>query len=180
MGFPEDWDALGLVAIGLNNPQPFGGQSLAAPKLHIATALTKSMWWFGTLPAVFPTVGLCAVGFLALPQSRRIAKVRWRHIGRIAFYSLAIGAIPITMHLLLPFAQVFFNTRLNPNAILAYSNIAIILFMIVWWSVATQHYLKMHHAWGVGLAVTIIAALLAGVLLVGTGWIFQVVYKYSL
>ena len=108
---------------------------------------------------------LTAGGFAALPQSRRMAKVRWSHIARVMIYGLG---------LLLPFVtlMVIANTLGGRIMYVLLLNIAgacaalVLPMEVAWWSSATSRYLKMRHGWGVGLVAVLMASLFAALLLI--------------
>lgn len=107
------------------------------------------------------TAFFSAAAFALLPQSRREAKVRWRHIIRVFLYSLALVLLLPTFFVLSRIAIFLFNSFggwLEQFAI--WSLVCIPLILVIWWSVATRRYLKMRHAWGVGAAVVVVAVLL--------------------
>jgi hypothetical protein len=117
--------------------------------------------WGALLPVVV-VVLLCPAGFLALPVSRRRAKVRYAHIHRVTLYSMTF--------LLLPMCGLFTDSplsmasRYSPivwalrGAVLG-ASLGFPVVLVVWWSCATGRYLKIAHAWGVGLAVVLMAFL---------------------
>jgi len=109
---------------------------------------------------------LCAAGFAALPISRRRAKVRWGHIVRVLAYGfgwfvplIALGMIgeALSRQYRLPALADLGAALLALALAAAWSHLP---FLVIWWSTATGRYLKMHHPWGVGLAVVVIAGLL--------------------
>ena len=110
-----------------------------------------------------------------LPQSRRRAKVHWRHILRIMLYALVV--VPVVAYLCLLTGQVAFlqYRLLTANDVypwfITFAIWPIALF--IWWGTATSRYLKMRHPWGVSAAVVIIAFL--AVMLINT---LQVIWPY--
>lgn len=105
-------------------------------------------------------VTLCPLAFMALPQSLRKAKVRWQHLFRIALYSSLI-IIPLMgwyIH-----SQIFRLRSVTYSSwqlqvwIMRGSLIYVLTGMIIWWSLAAKHYLKLPHAWGVGAAMVVLA-----------------------
>lgn len=106
---------------------------------------------------------LCPLGFVLLPESRRVAKVRREHLFRITLYSLAFMAVIM--------AWITYGLVLGSGYAVPSMHIRIVCLLIlpllqwVWWSVATDKYLKIPHAWGVGASVVVIAYLLGPVLL---------------
>jgi hypothetical protein len=102
----------------------------------------------------------CGAGFAALPISRRIAKVRWIHVHRITMYGLALLAPTVLLAMvgLALDAQPRELPLILGRAILGLAFLAAVGYVpaqIVWWSTATGRYLRMPHAWGVGLAVVV-------------------------
>jgi len=111
---------------------------------------------------------ICPLGFLALPQSRKEAKVRWGHIARIFVYSagpwvvltaLALWSGPESLN-----GQRGGTPWLADRIVLG-TMVAAPAFCLAWWSFAAGRYLKMRHAWAVGGSVTIMAGLGAAVLI---------------
>ncbi|MDY7109611.1 MAG: hypothetical protein SYC29_13335 [Planctomycetota bacterium] len=109
---------------------------------------------------------LSASGFVTLPVSRRRARVRWAHIGRILLYGLGWFVPVIALTLLgvalsemhrLPVLPGLGRLLIVLAAVALWSHLP---FLVIWWSTATGRYLKMRHPWGVGLAVVAMAGLL--------------------
>jgi hypothetical protein len=103
----------------------------------------------------------CGLSFAALPITRRRCKVRWAHIVRVTLYGyvlvvpavvLSVAAMPMTM------AEIPAGALVAPLAAVAWG--ALPLLAVIWWTAAARRYLRMPHAWGVGLAVTVIGILL--------------------
>ena len=97
---------------------------------------------------------LSPVGFLALPISRRVCKVRWRHVARIWIYSLPLIALPIGGEFGLQilsgtYWNSFGGKLLTGNLLLGITG----LLLIFWWGFASQRYLKMQWPWLVAIAV---------------------------
>ncbi len=106
---------------------------------------------------------LCTpIGFLLLPISRRRAKVRWSHIVRITVYSLVLF-VYLFMYALLRFG--FLRDYWWVSAGPLYRELQHLvlwvtpLLLLIWWSFAISRYLKMSHAWGVGLAIVVMGVL---------------------
>jgi hypothetical protein len=102
------------------------------------------------------TVLGCPLGFILLPISRRVAKVRWRHVLRISLYSLLLAAFPLAI-------DIYAQLR-EPRSIQSLS-IADIMLMLglaaaaAWWGFAIHRYLRMRHAWLVAAYVILFAFL---------------------
>jgi len=103
----------------------------------------------------------CGLAFLALPVSRRKAKIRWRHIVRIAIYGTVLTivlanvhtiAVAMTATLTSGHRWVWGASELAPWFFVGHS--------IVWWCVAASRYLRMEHGWGVGIAAVVIGMML--------------------
>lgn len=109
--------------------------------------------------ALFPGIPLA---FLLMPVSRHVAKVRLEHIFRVLLYSLFL---PVTVFCLLVmlFSAGTFVSMLEPicywmgKVLFTY---ATWIALIVWWALATKHYLKMLHGWIVALLFALIVMLL--------------------
>lgn len=94
---------------------------------------------------------LSPVGFLALPISRRVCKVRWRHVARIWIYSLPLIALPIAAEFAQQIQRWISWWFLEGNLLLALTG----LLLIIWWGHASRHYLKMQWPWLVAVAVVV-------------------------
>lgn len=105
---------------------------------------------------------LCAAGFVTLPVSRRRAKVRWRHIARIAVYGWTL-VVPAILFLLVSRAlehrdhEILMSLSAGCRWIGGGLTVVVVPLTFVWWSLATGRYLKINHAWAVGLAVVFLA-----------------------
>ena len=94
---------------------------------------------------------LSPVGFLALPISRRICKVRWRHVARIWIYSLPLIALPIAADFAKQIQRWISWWFLEGNLLLGLTG----LLLIIWWGYASRRYLKMQWPWLVAVAVVV-------------------------
>ena len=99
---------------------------------------------------------LCPLAFMALPQSLRKAKVRWQHLVRIALYSWPIIVPPLGLYIR------NWNGGWNfpwwlPQWLIPCSLIYVLTGLILWWSLAAKYYLKLPHAWGVGISMVVLA-----------------------
>jgi len=110
------------------------------------------------LISLFPILllGLFPVGFVLLPKSRRIARVRWQHIARITLYGMLIFWVPLlTLMLAYPTGtgnwSLQFQTTLNWLGLCCF--IAVPAALFVWWRYAIGYYLKMPHARGISASV---------------------------
>jgi hypothetical protein len=115
------------------------------------------------LPLLLGTTLLCPAGFLALPVSRRRAKVRAAHIHRVTLYSLTLLLLPVGALVIGPLYVRLMGRFGAPDPMpgpVVMAVYSLPLLLVVWWSCATGRYLRMRHAWGVGLAVVIIAVLI--------------------
>ncbi|MCH7573256.1 MAG: hypothetical protein IH891_10110, partial [Planctomycetes bacterium] len=92
---------------------------------------------------------LCPVGFLALPISRRVCKVRWRHVARIWIYSFPLIALPIGADFARQILSWYFRHYINGDLLLGLTG----LLLIIWWGYASRRYLKMQWPWLVAVAV---------------------------
>ena len=103
---------------------------------------------------------ICGVAFVMLPMTRRIAKVRASHVVRVTLYGYGL-LLPTAV--LTTLMLVMYEIAL-PGAALAIPLVVLAWLMlpaleVMWWSVATSHYLKMRHPWGIGVAVVILSLL---------------------
>ncbi len=94
---------------------------------------------------------LSPVGFLALPISRRVCKVRWRHVARIWSYSLPLIALPIAAEFAKQILRWISWWFLEGDLLLGLTG----LLLILWWGHASHHYLKMQWPWLVAMAVVV-------------------------
>jgi hypothetical protein len=108
----------------------------------------------------------CPLGFVALPHTRKQAKVRWGHIARIFAYSLGGGAIMVA--LILWSGQDRLKVQVGGNPWLAGRIVEVtivwcMLFLSTWWYFAASRYLRMPRAWIPVTAVIVMAGLAASV-----------------
>jgi hypothetical protein len=103
---------------------------------------------------------LLPTSFILLPASRRRAKVRWRHIGRVAMYSLAFPAFVLTVLIaavgLMSIPQ---TVGWVPDATWKLPTLLWLLLPLWWWA-AIKRYLRMPHALAVAFLMTLMIALL--------------------
>lgn len=107
------------------------------------------------------TLAFSTLAFAALPQTRRRYKIRWSHVVRIAAYAAALLIVPafiFVMHgqvnrILLRSAS--FDLRWLFLSCFVYWPI----WLVAWWSAASRLYLRIPHAWGVGIGVVIVGML---------------------
>jgi hypothetical protein len=134
--------------------------------------LTRSYWAPGRFaaswasherPALFCGVffAVCPLVFLALPISRRRAKVRWGHITRITCHGGSHLAFAAAIILALGTAR---RLEITPwwaeNVLGSIEGPVFILFCVgigVWWVAAIRRYPRMEHGWGVAAAVAVTA-----------------------
>ena len=101
-------------------------------------------------------VALCPLAFMVLPQSLRKAKVRWQHLARVALYSSLIIVPPLGLYMRNGNGGWNFHWWL-PQWLVPCSLIYMLTGLIIWWSLAAKHYLKLPHAWGVGVSMVVLA-----------------------
>ena len=106
---------------------------------------------------VLCTLLAAPIGFVLLPASRRIAKVRWRHVMRIAMYGSLLCLIPIAFDIYDQMQSIRRNWTNEASMVMA---LATGIMAVCWWAAATREYLRMPHAWAVGLYVVCFAYLL--------------------
>lgn len=108
------------------------------------------------------------LGFMLLPMSRRRAKVRWRHIGRVTIYSLFLpiaivypASILIVLALTVPGME-----RLGWQLSLLLTNTVLWIALLLWWIFAIRNYLKIPRGWLVAPVLAFITLLLTSVFVV--------------
>lgn len=100
---------------------------------------------------------LSPLGFMALPVSRRRAKVRLVHVARVMLYSfMLVFLVPIVL-----VAGKLFDTARSLFWVV--DDISGLLFWCspvlaaIFWQAATRRYLRMDHSWGVAIATALIS-----------------------
>jgi hypothetical protein len=167
--------------------EPLGTYSVPTRLGRFPMASPDRMTWFvvrESLRRAAPFALLqviAAIAFLALPISRRRAKVQWRHIARVGVYGLSLAAAMtciafvtfLTGHMDAGGGAGSIVRLVNDvlTAIFPFAMLALAPAHVVWWSLATSRYLKMPHAWGVGFAVVLIGTLAAVLILAAAGWL---------
>jgi hypothetical protein len=102
----------------------------------------------------------CGLSFAALPFTRRRCKVRWSHLVRVTLYGYVLGVPALLLSLAampMAVAEMRAGALVEPLAAVAWG--ALPFMAVAWWAAATSRYLRMPHAWGVGLAVVVIGIL---------------------
>ncbi len=100
--------------------------------------------------------------FLLLPASRRRAKVRWAHIGRIVAYG---AVLPVAM-LTVGWIGVFSPGQLFSFLGMAVAMITAVVFCFVFWMAAIHRYLRIPNAWAVALSMVFFGVLIPPVVIV--------------
>lgn len=107
----------------------------------------------------------CAAAYVVLPVSRRVAKVRWIHIFRIAMYGLALIGLIAALEMVGTVLLAVGSTTWPPlvvNILVGVMTVAGFAFfpgLLVWWSTASGHYVRMHYPWAIGASVTVLGLL---------------------
>ena len=140
--------------------QPIGPGRQKNP--FIRSIFPSLLAWIGSMAVSL----VLPVGFILLPISRRRAKVRWEHFGRVTAYSLIIPSLLASSFLV---CGVIAYLRLewsdNAMAVAKWMNILLpVPLLIIWWAAAAKRYLRMSHAW----LISILLALLAMLMLAST------------
>ncbi len=130
-------------------------------------------WKFDPIPFVVPsalylglavTLAVCIpLAFILLPVSRRRAKVRWRHIWRVAVYTSCV-ALSLVFILFLA-AMVVFLIPGSLDRITTYLLVAGFLPTVaitVSWAVAIRRYLRMPHGWAIVVLFSVLSVLAVG------------------
>ncbi len=138
------------------------GRRWEQPGLPGPVGMTMLICGFPALVA-----SLCPAFFRLLPQTRRKAKVHWRHIIRVALYSAPFVIAPLLCAIL---GNVYRHWAGWSHDIL-FGRLAWIAFLltplvlVVWWWAAARRYLKMPHAFGVAVcavATSFLVVMLCG------------------
>ena len=135
------------------------------------------MLTFSLFVAAF--IGL-PITFVLLPASRKRAKVRWSHIGRVWVYSWFIPFTVLYLAGAIFFVAMWFDALDDPAQIAFMPWLAAVVpwaLLVGHWTFAIRNYLKMPHALGVVLLMGLLCVLVAGgaafwatELMRGAGW----------
>ncbi len=120
-------------------------------------------YWLQLPPGLLLVMAMhacCGLAFAALPITRRRCKVRWSHIVRVTLHGYALFFGPFAMAIMAVGAQEVPLPSGIPMTLAILTWLLLVPSEVCWWSVATSTYLRMPHAWGVGIAVVMIGALL--------------------
>ncbi len=133
-----------------------------ATPLDFVTGFWMDYWtaWKMVFLFVLTAHTVCGLAFVMLPMTRRVAKVRASHVVRVTLYGYGL-LLPILVltTLMLVMSKIAFPGVALAIPLVALAWLMLPLLEVTWWSVATSHYLKMRHAWGVGVAVVTIGIL---------------------
>ncbi|MBL1218156.1 MAG: hypothetical protein D8M59_11755 [Planctomycetes bacterium] len=107
----------------------------------------------------FPLCPLCSV---TLAVTFKRAKVKLSHLVRITAYScliLPVGIVPVCemLRLATPWSWYGGEASLVAEAACAFMPV----WLVCWWALAMGRYLKIRHAWASGLAIVLLAYLVA-------------------
>lgn len=144
----------------------------APQRLHLSMMLQNSAAVFtvdpelvlkfvllGLLVAAALTV-LMPIEFVLLPVSRRRGKVRWRHVWRVAAYSVTWPAVIIAIALLsVGLIAVLPSWQDNVLSVLIWLAFAPALSIVLWWAVAIGRYMKIPRGWFIAPVFAVLAAL---------------------
>ena len=100
--------------------------------------------------------------FVLVPVSRKRAKVRWRHIWRVAGYSIVLPVLLWCMVFLCMAVGVLHHS--THSAGMTAAAIVVLLptpALVIWWATAINRYLRIGHGWIVSIVFTILILLLA-------------------
>lgn len=125
------------------------------------------------------------LGFVALGKTMKHARVRWAHLWRVCAYSM-VGVLAITAGACLVscverisftsglWPVEFYSSRLQNAAQVAIGFPGrfglTALWLTAFWLVAIRRYLRLPHAWGVVLAMVVLAFLFVSTLLLPVLW----------
>lgn len=151
-----------LFQLGYFNETGYWSMRWEVPNLPGPLSMTVLICTFPALVA-----GLCPAFFRLLPQTRRKAKVRWRHIIRVALYSAPFVIAPLLCAIL---GNVYRHWAGWSHDMLFWRLVWIAflltpLVLVVWWWAAARRYLHMPHA--LGVAVCAVATSFLFVMLCG-------------
>ncbi|MHC5113911.1 MAG: hypothetical protein ACYTGP_05730 [Planctomycetota bacterium] len=116
--------------------------------------------YWTALVTVMCTPLTTALAFAALPWSRRRAKVRARHIVRIALHGTVVAWAAIS----LAAAGSVWSACLTPPVVRLHwlhllAAVVLLLGTLLWWRAAVDDYLRMEHPWAVAVSTTLIGLL---------------------
>jgi len=113
--------------------------------------------WVYTTVEVALMAGIPAL-FVLLPISRKRARVRWRHIWRVAAYSLVLPVVGIIAFSVLINAGLTTRLLYKPLLLLIQPiGLALVFLMVAMWATAIGRYMKIPHAWGVAILFAILS-----------------------
>ena len=105
---------------------------------------------------------LIPLGFILLPISRKRARVRWSHLGRVFAYSALIPAaacivytVSCAVTLMLP------PLELLSNLLMIIAMVSVPIALVIWWSAAIHKYLLIPHPFGVAFLLAVLAVVLS-------------------
>ena len=110
---------------------------------------------------------LLPIGFVLLPISRRRAKVRWIHVGRVIAYGFIIPSLLASAFFVCGVIG-FLRFEWGDNAMAMAMWMTFLLpavLLIMWWAAAIKRYLRMPHAWLVSILLALIALLILPVMI---------------
>ena len=105
----------------------------------------------GLIPAL-----LCPWVFILLPRSVWPQRERVRHVLRIWLYSLAFLTSPLVLYILFQLNH-FLRSAYGGSPQLVSFYFLIVVCLIIFWSLASKHYLKLRYAWSTSCAAVILS-----------------------
>ena len=133
----------------------------------VGPSLQKNPFVRSIIPSLLALTGgvavslLLPVGFILLPITRRRAKVRWEHFGRITAYSFIIPSLLASTFLACGMiAYLRLEWGKNAMGVATWMNIFLpIPLLIIWWAAAAKCYLHLPHAWLISILLALLAML---------------------
>lgn len=127
--------------------------NLSPERYEVALAFS----WVYTIVVMVLMIGIPLL-FVLLPISRKRAKVRWRHIWRVAAYSFVLPVVAVIAFSVLINAGLTTQLLYKPLLTLIHPIAwAAVCLMVATWATAIGRYMKMPHAWSVAILFAILS-----------------------
>jgi hypothetical protein len=149
---PFSDESLGMQVHTSGNAYPY-----SPPSYHARLMLYQSWRALVLLPSIYVC---CALAFVALPTTRRVSKVRWTHLARVAAYGVPLLLPACGLAMMAAVVEQGGFTYAGRVAVLALVAMLMLLpTMLLWWSVAAGQYLKMRLPWVIAFFMVLVGIL---------------------